>query len=138
VEEERHRAAHGLAEQEPAAAAAVGADGLGDEEGVAVADERVEVGDVALEPVGAAVALVVEAEDGEPGARQPLAGSAHRHGALHGVPVAEEDERLWWAAPGLGHPRAGEEPHPARVPHVLLHIRLSTALTLTLLIVMHA
>jgi hypothetical protein len=48
MEEERHRAAHRLAQQEPAAAAATGAGGLGDEEGGAVSDEGLEVGNVSL------------------------------------------------------------------------------------------
>lgn len=112
VEEQRHRAAHRLAQQEPGRLLFVGGDD-GGEVGVAVAEEDVEGGDVAPEAVRLAVALVVHAVHGVPGLRQPDPRAAHRHAALHRVTVADEDEGF--DRPCLGEPSAGEELHAPRV-----------------------
>uniref|UniRef100_A0A8R7Q4W0 Uncharacterized protein n=1 Tax=Triticum urartu TaxID=4572 RepID=A0A8R7Q4W0_TRIUA len=121
VEQQRHRAAHGLAQQEPRQLRRlVGGDG-GGEVGVAVAEEDVEGGDVAPEAVRLAVALVVHAVDGVAGLRQPHPGAAHRHAALHRVTVAHEDEGLDWSGVG-GEPPAGEELHPTRVLDVFFFV----------------
>ena len=83
VEEESDGAAHGLAEKEEPAD--VGAADDGGEVVVAVLDEGLEVWHVALQAVGAAVALVVEAVHGVAGTGQTLAGAAHGNAALHSV-----------------------------------------------------
>jgi len=59
--------------------------GDGGEVVVAVLDEGLEVWHVALQAVGAAVALVVEAVHGVAGTGQTLAGAAHGNAALHSV-----------------------------------------------------
>lgn len=120
MEKKGDGAAHGLAEEESAAGEGGGGGG---EEGVAVADEGVEVGDVALEAVGVAVALVVDAVDGVARPRKPLRRAAHRHAALHRVPMAQANHA---STALLGNPRAGEEPHPSRIHHPILRVIVPT------------
>ncbi|CAL4963887.1 unnamed protein product [Urochloa decumbens] len=113
VEEQRDGAAEGLPVEEAGERGRVlGAEGV--EGGVAVVEHRVDVGDVALEALGEAVALVVERGDGEPGGGEVDGGQLDHPAGLAGEAVHDGDGAEDWGW-GKGCPALGEDAEAPRV-----------------------
>ncbi|CAL4956842.1 unnamed protein product [Urochloa decumbens] len=113
VEEQRDGAAEGFPVEEAGERWRVlGTEGV--EGGVAVVEHRVDVGDVALEALGEAVALVVERGDGEPGGGEVDGRQLDHPAGFAGEAVHDGDGAEDWGG-GQGGPALGEDAEATRV-----------------------